>query len=170
MKTVKRIQSIKINRIDDLMADVSYIGEYSDTQENEFAIPTGLQGPRYKWFNPASVEPFDPDATWIPKDITDKRAYWHKAMQKNAQLDYERIQNFDAGNFYFFGVRAVAEVVIGETYQTIQSGGLWSIESDSEEAYIREIEQDELAALRSILSDLGFSKRAIAAAVKQAGL
>ena len=77
------------------------------------------------------------------------------------------MESLNAGNWGFIGIGARAEIVIGETCQTIHSGGLWGIESDSEGTYLQEIEKDELADLRRVLCELGFSKRAIAAAVKE---
>jgi hypothetical protein len=52
--------------------------------------------------------------------------------------------------------------------QEITSGGLWGVESDSDTAYLTEIETDELAELREQLHALGFSKRAVSTAVKNA--
>ncbi len=80
--------------------------------------------------------------------------------------DYARMEALNNGEWSFIGIDARAEIVIGGVCQSIKSGGLWGIESDSEESHFRETEQDELAALRGILNELGFSKRAIAAAVK----
>ena len=58
-------------------------------------------------------------------------------------------------------------ITVNDICQTITSGGLWGIESDSEESYLRSVEQEELSDLRAQLYELGFSKRAIAAAVKE---
>jgi len=51
--------------------------------------------------------------------------------------------------------------------QRLASGGLWGIESDSDESYIAEIEQEQLAELRGQLHAIGFSQRAISAAFKE---
>ena len=58
------------------------------------------------------------------------------------------------------GICAVAEVSysIGGNSRRIerfQSGGLWGIESDSEQDYIEEVEQDELADLKEHLERFG---------------
>lgn len=86
-----------------------------------------------------------------------------------------RLEQYKQGMFDYMGVRADAEIWV-PTYaqfnkgasilQSITSGGLWGIESDSDSSYIAEIEQEQLAELREQLHALGFSKRAIAAAFK----
>jgi hypothetical protein len=80
------------------------------------------------------------------------------------------------GDWCYIGIRAEAEIGIGDvaeypkkfnvTCQTITSGVLWGIESDSDESHIEETEKDELANLKQQLLALGFSKRAISAAFK----
>ena len=82
----------------------------------------------------------------------------------------DRLAKYNNGDFRYIGIRAEAEIVINSVIQRISSGGLWGTESDSDESYLKEIEQEELSDLRSILHELGFSKRAIAAAVKSASV
>ena len=193
MQQKKRILSIEVKHIDDTDPDTSYLGKYSGNPADDYSIDrnhsadcprfwanndilddarecdcTGRRDSRntYQYFNPGSVEAFDADASWIPADVTDKRAYWAEAMRQNALQDYARMEAYNADEWSFIGIDARAEIVIGGVCQTIKSGGLWGIESDSEESHFCETEQDELAALRGILNELGFSKRAIAAAVK----
>lgn len=78
----------------------------------------------------------------------------------------DRLKAYRNGQFYFIGVRVLADIQIGNIIQTISSGGLWGIEDDSEESYLKEVEQEELSELREQLHSLGFSKRSISAAVK----
>ena len=55
----KNLQVIKasIVRVSDDNPDTSWIGEYSKTPANEFAIETGGQGGRYpRYFNAASID------------------------------------------------------------------------------------------------------------------
>ena len=49
--------------------------------------------------------------------------------------------------------------------QRIQSGGLWGIESDSDKAYLKEIESEQLAELANELAACGFSKRSVSKAM-----
>ena len=130
---------------------------------------------QYRYFNPGSVESFKADATWIPADVQDKETYWREAMRNNARQDYERMESLNRGNWCFIGIRADATIAVREsinssvdfqTAQTITSGGLYGIESDSDAPYLASVEADELSDLKTQLLALGFSKRAIAAAFK----
>jgi len=69
----------------------------------------------------------------------------------------DRRAAYKAGEFSFVGVRAEAEVVIEEIVQTLTSGGLLGIESDSEEEYLDEIIAGEWKALRNVLKTVGVS-------------
>jgi hypothetical protein len=72
----------------------------------------------------------------------------------------ERRQQYDNGDFGFIGIRAEAEIVVAGVCQTITSGGLWGIESDSTPDYLSEIGQEEIEQLQEILQSLGFSLEA----------
>ena len=177
MPQAKRILKIEIKRMDDPDPDTSWLGEYSNTRKSEFSIDRSepddsgdMRRGEYRYFNPGSVEPFNPDASWISRETRDKRAFWEKTMCENARLDYERMESFTHGDWHFIGIRAEAEIVIDSVIQRISSGGLWGTESDSDESYLKEIEQEELSGLRSILHEMGFSKRAIASAMKASEL
>ncbi len=90
-------------------------------------------------------------------------------IRKYCRQDYERVESYNAGNFYFLGIRAEAKVIGGDQgriEQLLTSGGLWGIESDSDKEYLESIQADELADLKTELLALGFSKRAIATAFK----
>jgi hypothetical protein len=93
----------------------------------------------------------------------------------------DRLRQYQGGQFCFLGVRAEAEILLPANLsmsprerkatcsfvtQRITSGGLWGIESDSDDSYMREIESEELAALADNLHILGFSKRAVSAAFR----
>ena len=83
-----------------------------------------------------------------------------------SQPEFEdRAEQFKRGVFNFIGIRAKAEIVIGNTCQTITSGGLWGIEDDSEESYLATVESDEITDLCNQLSALGFGPRAITKAL-----
>lgn len=116
----------------------------------------------------ASFEGFNPVATWIPADAEDKHAYWLKVMIDGATADYQRMESYNNGDWHSTGVRAEAEIVVNGVCQDITSGGLWGIESDSDDSYFAEVGSEELAELKKQLSALGFSKRAIAVASKDA--
>jgi hypothetical protein len=86
--------------------------------------------------------------------------------------DYERMERLNRGDWRYIGIRAEAEILLpsgdASIVQEITSGGLWGIESDSDDAYLTPIESEQLAELREQLQAVGFSKRAISAAVKNA--
>lgn len=91
---------------------------------------------------------------------------------KYVRQDYERMESLNSGQWCFIGIRAEAEYSLesgmrGERLiQRMHSGGLWSIESDSEESYLKSVEEEELASLRSQLHAIGFSQRAISSAYR----
>lgn len=98
----------------------------------------------------------------------------HADIVKHIGQDFERMESLERGNWCFIGVRAEAEIFLlpanslansVHVTQTITSGGLWGIESDSE-SYIASEEQNQLAELREQLTALGFSRRAISTAYK----
>jgi hypothetical protein len=65
------------------------------------------------------------------------------------------------------GIVAEAKVVVGGILicQTLTSGGLWGIESDSGDEYLQYVEDEQLAELRAVLLEFGFSTRQIDDAV-----
>lgn len=86
-------------------------------------------------------------------------------MRKYIAQDYARAEARNNGGWHYIGIRAEATIKIGDTLQTISSGGLWGIESDSDDAYLNSVEFDEIANLRAQLTALGFTPRAIDKAV-----
>ena len=69
--------------------------------------------------------------------------------------DEDRKAQFERGEFGFVGVRAVADVVIEGTVQTLTSGGLWGVESDSGEEYLVSVAVEEYEQLRRVLKTVG---------------
>lgn len=97
-------------------------------------------------------------------------------IRKYCRQDYDRMESLNRGNWCYIGIRAEARVFVNEKAigpvashgiaQTITSGGLYGIESDSGREHIEETIREELAQLKDELLGLGFSRRAIAAAFK----
>jgi hypothetical protein len=136
---MKRIESVKIRRMIDDSPDLSYIGEYANSAADG-AIDRKERGDcgrgEYRYFNPANIE--------------------------YAEQDYDRMEAAQRGAWCSIGVRAEAEIQTSDDGQnwlsnSVSSGGLWGIESDSGDEYFAEIERDELSALRDTLAELGFS-------------
>ena len=76
------------------------------------------------------------------------------------------MESLNAGHWSYNGIRAEAEIVINGLCQTITSGGLWGVESDSDKDYISQIEREELGQLSEQLAALGFKKQPIRAAIE----
>jgi hypothetical protein len=83
-------------------------------------------------------------------------SFWDQTVDPDEQNDYEeRKEAYRRGDFSFVGVRAEAEITVDGILQTIVSGGLWGIESDSGDEYIKEVGGEEYTDLRRILKTLG---------------
>lgn len=115
---------------------------------------------QYRYFNPSGN--YDGDT---PENIIEY-----------TRQDYERMEAMSRFDWHYVGVRAEAEYSLGVAghdsagrahylIQKLSSGGLWGIESDAGD-YFAEVEAEQLSELRSQLSAIGFSKRAISAAFK----
>ena len=74
------------------------------------------------------------------------------------------MEALERGMWGYIVVVARAAVVVNGVTQTLSSGGLWGVESDSGTEYFAEMERNELAVLRRVLRGLGFSSQAITAA------
>lgn len=140
-----------------------------ELKENEPFDDVSWNSRTYRYFNPGTVESFKIDAEWIPANLKTKEereAYWEKSMRESALADYKRMESLNNGDYYFMGVSATAEVwnPITQVVQRIHSGGLWGIESDSGREHIESVEKEQLAELKTELTALGFSTRAISKA------
>ena len=81
---------------------------------------------------------------------------------QHALQDWRRAEALNDGDFYMVGVTVKAGVKFpsGVIHEFV-SPGLWGVESDSEEACLREIALEELAGLMSDMEVLGFSKEEV---------
>lgn len=70
----------------------------------------------------------------------------------------DRLEEYRNDGFYFVGIQAKAEILIPvgshQIFQTIGSGGLWGIESDSDDEYKKEVAAEEIDTLKGILEQL----------------
>lgn len=108
---------------------------------------------------------FNPSFNYVDRNGRPTGGDTPEDIRKYVARDYARMEALQAGEWSFIGIGAEARITIGGTCQTVTSGALWGIESDSDESYLEETEQEQLAELRAILYEMGFSKRAIAAAI-----
>lgn len=146
-KTAKRIERVQLVRELDDSPDTSYLGEYSSSPgPNDRTIDREERGDRgrneFRYFIAANSA----DDTGNPESV---------------EQDYKRMEALNAGDWSYIGIYATAEIVVNGTCQRVRSPGLWGIESDSEQSHFDEIGKEELAQLRDVLSELGFSARVI---------
>lgn len=192
MKTSKRILSVTIKRIVDTDPDTSNYGEYSD-KPSEFYIDRAHKSDCPSFLPDGSATEAR-DCSCIGDDWWDRREYRYFNVSSNYEgdsaedirkyllQDYERMESYNNQNWCYLGLRASCDIVLKSwgkwdndtqmfsggcgPIQTITSGGLSGIESDSDKSDFEEIEQEELAELREQLKALGFSARAISTAFK----
>lgn len=99
----------------------------------------------YRYFNPSSR------SDGMPEDEAATCRY----------ADFQRMEAYNNQQWGMVGVYAQAGIVVAGLTQTVQSGGLWGIESDSDESYFAEIEKEQLSELVTVLEELGFERTAI---------
>jgi hypothetical protein len=88
--------------------------------------------------------------------------------KKYGKQDYERAEALNNSDWCYIGIIAKAKIKVNGCTQTITSGGLWGIESDSGKDYIEEEEKNQLSDLKENLLSLGFGTRAIQYAINNA--
>lgn len=167
MKTKLKINSVRLEHAFDESPDTSWMGEYASKPANRFSLDREivngyLERGQYRYFNPSFNYVTTDGKPCDGLTDTDVAAY---TLQ-----DYNRMEALNAGQWQFVGIIAKAELwnPASHVTQVIRSGGLWGIESDSDKAYLTEVEQEQLAALRTELLAMGIGPRAIAHAFKSA--
>ncbi len=155
-----QIQSVRIETVIDSDPDASYLGKFTDNPSPNAIIRVGehtgkfvrdlgendelpTRGREYRFFLPAltAEETGNPDSP---------------------HQDWQRMENLNDGNWCYIGIIAKATIVSGNGIgQTLRSGGLFGIESDSGSDHLESIEKEQLEELRSELESFGFGKRAI---------
>jgi hypothetical protein len=93
----------------------------------------------------------DPDLSWLDQTDDVMGEGWQ------AQAD-ERKERYNDGDWQMLGIRATATWLApmggASILQTITSGGLWGIESDSDPAYLAQIEDEQIEDVRQIMTAL----------------
>jgi len=162
MSRTRKILSIKVEHLPDYDAPTDWIGEYTDDpdpynfdrqerkmlktleRDRDYEMPE--RGREYRFFKPQAggEEP-------------GSRAYI-----KYGKQDLDRMEGLEKGEWSFLGIVASAKIQTGtDIVQKIHSGGLWGIESDSDNGHISEVEQEELASLKKELRAVGFTDHTI---------
>ena len=172
--TKVEIESITVKRIFDDMPDTSTLGEYTSNCEpgvivrhyGEFyeKIKTGME----RDYDGRFIGKAAPEIPALHTEHTCFRPYagGEKPGTKNyyeyGMQDYKRMEGLNNGDWCYIGIMAEAVVKYPDStdcgsyrLETLTSGGLWGIESDSEESYLESIEQEELADLKNHLATFG---------------
>lgn len=78
---------------------------------------------------------------------------------ETAALDAARLESYYRDEWTMVGVYAAAEILVstaaGAFIQTIRTGGLWGIESDSGADYFATVGREELEQLAAMLEEIG---------------
>jgi hypothetical protein len=162
MPNAKRILSVKIIREIDMHTNgEDSIGTFDMNAKSEYAIPL-------EHWDESHGYRYDGGFKFYNAPVDNYLGIEPEEMRKYVQQDYKSMRAYNAGEWNYIGVRAEATIQLTNSAPTqyVTSGGLWGTESDSEESYLKSIEQDELTELRAQLKAIGFSTRAISAAFK----
>lgn len=144
----RRILRVVLRHETDTGPDLSYLGEYSsapgpDDRTVDRQKRGDMERGEYRYF----VAAMSGAETGNPKSVNQ---------------DYRRMEEYNRGGWCMTGVWAEAEVVLtGNVIQTVRSGGLWGIESDSDDKYFKEVEAEQLGDLRTELRAAGFTLKEI---------
>jgi hypothetical protein len=156
--------------------DLSWLGEYKNTP-GPCAIDRHERGDQgrneYRYWNPGSNHcPVGDPKNWehvgqasINKVFRNLPAEWKKRRREFKSVialldtfyieqDYERHEAYENGHWHMVGVRVVVQIEVKGTVQTVQSPGIWGVESDGRD-YHREVAEDEYHTLVGILKDMG---------------
>jgi hypothetical protein len=96
----------------------------------------------------------DPDLSWLEQfDINDP----DPELRKYARLDRIRLAAYRREDWWCLGLRAIADVDTPLGPTTVESAGLWAIESDASALTYVETWADEFDTLRDELRELGAS-------------
>ncbi len=101
------------------------------------------------------MDDYDPDLSWL-EDPSRYDGCSPEEVAKYVAQDAERLEDYGR-SWSMIGIDARAIVYIRGVRQEITSGGLWGIESDSDESYLREVEDDAIVELGRILHEMGFT-------------
>lgn len=134
-----KIEEIKIKHIVETQPDLSYLGKYSN-KPAEICIDRQERGDQhrgeYRYFNPCDDDP------------------------RYIERHYERFESYHQQQWCVLGIKADAVVSYpvepsgSKRLETLSSGGIWGIESDSGD-YISAVEDEQVDDLREHLAQFG---------------
>lgn len=139
-------------------------GHYGDNAETDG--PCKVDGCECEEFDRVDVHGDSRICRYFNPNAENYKGESDEDIRKYCLQDFERMQGYNTGEWSFIGIKAEAQIVVAGLCQTITSGGIWGIESDSDRDHFRMIESEEIDQLKSQLHAIGFSKRAISAAMR----
>lgn len=148
-----------------LRVGCEHYGEFVKDLPEDYSIPP--RGREFRFFLPSNHVPHNPK-NWehcspgVIAQVVEQYGSLEKTDENYAKQDFERMEALNRGDWSYIGIIAKAEIVSPHgTCQTIHSGGLWGIESDSDAKYLVEVENEQLDELKNELLSLGLGERAI---------
>jgi len=162
-KTRPVVSEVKIEMISEECPDTSYLGEYTDEYDtNHICCHCG------EYLGDAEGENNEHDCPTSNRDYNYFKPYageekpGTETYKKYGLQDFKRMESLNNGNWYFMGIqaKAVVKYPIGSgnwRLETFTSGGLWGIESDSDEDYIESIKAEQLDDLKAHLEQFGIN-------------
>lgn len=126
--------------------------------------PSQLQEPSIRFEREILIDEA-PDLSWLTQDYESESA---KDRTKYKAQDKRRLAAYNRGEWCMTGVRVVAHIEVpigGDSFRsyTLASGGIWGIESDADETYLKTIEADERDSLISDFKAMGAAFAALGA-------
>lgn len=118
-------------------------------------VPGKIKKPRVAYFVIRKMLDTNPDLS----HLTD-----HLCGAEYAEQDNERLAAYERGAWCMVGIRAecvylldAGTIPTSAIMQTLTSGGLWGIESDSGEEYFKEVANEEINSLKRYCDQLGIT-------------
>lgn len=159
-----KILSVRIEHNLDEDPDTSWLGRFTNDATAEAIIRIGEHAG--KFVSELGEDDDLPSYSWEYRFFLPAMTGEETGNPESLKQDWQRMESLNAGDWHFISVIAKAEFQLTGIIQTICSGGLWGVESDSGKDYLADVACEELAELKVELLALGFKKRAIEYAFK----
>ncbi len=150
--------SVKIRVESDDHPDLSWLGEYTDNAPDSYDLKRGSAFCRrhrerntFRFFVPAmSVDEHHKELSRLGYS----RGLSEDYARHYCRRDFERMETYGK-DWWMLGIWAEANVVINNVIQTVSSGGLFGVESDSKGDYLIEVAREEIVSLKAIMEAMG---------------
>lgn len=154
----RKVWNITIKQTVDESPDLSTLGQFTDTADEWAIVREGEHAGEYV----ANL----PDEAELPQRGREYRFFKPYAggekegtddYQKYGLQDWERAEGLGRGDWCYVGISARLEYTNGPAgiVQTLRSGGLWGVESDSGADYLASVAKEELDNLRREAEAIG---------------